>query len=810
MPAALPAVTSVATALAAKAAAAAAAKAAFWAAVKKFAIKALIQIALAKAAMMLIGKPKIARQAQDVSYSGTVEPRRIIYGKMLVGGMNTIPPLTSGGNNELLNQVLTIAGHECNSLGTVYFDRVSIGTISAVTGTADDGKVTTGTFANKAWVRRYVGTEGQTSDFKLASTFASWGTSHRGRGIAYMALTFQYDEEVYKNGRPEATVLVEGKKVYDPRLDSTLPGGSGSHRVADPTTYAYSTNPALCLADYLIDNSLGMGEDAERIDWALVGDAADICDELVNIPGATTQKRYTCNIVLNTGDRFENNIEALAQAMAGVCYYSGGKWRIYAGAWRTPSFTIGVDDLVEGGVKLVTAYPYNQRYNSVRGTFVDPSQNWQQVEYRSVANQTYIGEDGEQTWLDTNFAATTNEYEAQRHAILLNRRSRLARAATLRCNLSAFDIQPFETGTVTIPELGWSAKEVRVEGWTFDPTGFIDLSVREETASQWADPISTDYTEPLAITTPSPSNFTPDPPTNLSVYGLESSIYLTWSAPANLPRDCIYEIFEHTSSTPFSSATKVWSGIVTNALLVKTDTTTRYYWVRTKTGAGTPSTTEPPGAGLAGTVGVLPSNLTVSASPSAISKTDTAATIVTASTTVTAVGGTSPYTYAWTRISGSSSISATSASAATTTFTGSSLVSGTTYDAVFRCTVTDSAGTPAVKTVDVTVRIIRASMTATASPASLYKIGAAASQTTSSTTVSVSGGVSPYTYSWAKVSGDTLTVNSPTAATTTFTASGLLEGDSRDATYRCTVTDSTVGTPLTATADVLITIERAE
>lgn len=60
------------------------------------------------------------------------------------------------------------------------------------------------------------------------------------------------------------------------------------------------------------------------------------------------------------------------------------------------------------------------------------------------------------------------------------------------------------------------------------------------------------------------------------------------------------------------------------------------------------------------------------------------------------------------------------------------------------------------------------------------------------------------------MSGDTLTVNSPTAATTTFTASGLLEGDSRDATYRCTVTDSTVGTPLTATADVLITIERAE
>jgi hypothetical protein len=207
---------------------------------------------------------------------------------------------------------------------------------------------------------------------------------------------------------------------------------------------------------------------------------------------------------------------------------------------------------------------------------------------------------------------------------------------------------------------------------------------------------------------------------------------------------------------------------------------------------------------------VLPSALTVSASPSNIVKTDTGASITTASTTVTAVGGTTPYTYAWTRIAGSTSISADSPAAATTTFTGSSLVSGTTYDATFRCTVTDSAGTPAVKTVDVTVRIVRAAMTATASPGSLYKSGIASTQTTASTTVTVTGGVSPYTHSWSKVSGDTLTVDSPTAATTTFTATGLVQGDSRDATYRCTVTDSTGGTPLTATADVLITIERAE
>jgi len=803
MPAAIP--TAVA-ALGTKAVAAAAAKAAFWAAVKKVAVSALINIALAKAAQMLIGKPRVPRPTQDVEYSGTVEARRIVYGEMLCGGMNAIPPMTSGSNSDYLHQVIVIAGHECNSLGAVYFNREQVGTITAITGSADDGKITSGRYANKAWVRRYVGTESQTVDYKLATAFPSqWTASHRGRGVAYIAATYEFNEETYRQGKPEVTCLVQGKKVYDPRLDGTRAGGSGSHRVDDSTTWAYSTNPALCLADYLIDARLGLGEDAARIDYDLVADAADVCDEFVTVPGGS-QRRYTCNVVLNATDRFEDNIEVLAQAMAGVCYYSGGKWRMFPGAWQTPSFSLGVDSLVEGGIRLVTALPYERRHNSVRGTFIDPTKNWQKVEFRAVVNSTYVANDGEQTWLDADFAATTNEYEAQRHAILLNRRSRLRQSATLRCNMGAYGIRPFETGTVTIPELGWSAKTVRCEGWNFDPSGFVEIVIREEASTDWNDPLTSDYLTPGSITAPTPSSYVPQPPTGLSITGLQNAIYLLWTAPAGLPNDAQYEVYEHTSATPFSSATRIWTGAATAAIIAKSDTTVRYYWVRVKMPSGGVSTTEPPSAGLAGSSNSISSVLGASASPSVIQKTDTGASITTVSTTVTATGGTAPYTYSWSRISGSTSISANSASSATTTFTGSSLASGTTYDAVFRCTVTDNVA--ATKTVDVSVSITRQSMSASASPTTIYKSGPGADQTTASTTVTVSGGVSPYTYAWTLVSGDTLTVNSPTAATTTFTKTGLPPFGGVEATYRCTVTDSTGGTPLTATADVFVTIER--
>lgn len=69
--------------------------------------------------------------------------------------------------------------------------------------------------------------------------------------------------------------------------------------------------------------------------------------------------------------------------------------------------------------------------------------------------------------------------------------------------------------------------------------------------------------------------------------------------------------------------------------------------------------------------------------------------------------------------------------------------------------------------------------------------------TTNAVTLIPNGGVGPYTYSWAYVSGDAFTVLSPTAATTEFrnlsTANGV---------YRGTITDSTPGTPLVATVNV--------
>ena len=537
---------------------------------KKVLITVAVNLVLSKVSKALSPKaPRPKAIPIDVEYFDTVASRRILYGKNKVGGLNTIPPLVTGGSGESLHQVLTLAGHEVEAIDEVWFDTEQIGTRDG------SGNVTSGTYTGKASVRTYLGTSTQTVDSALDTALSEWTSDHRGRGIAYLALTFTYDTNVYRNGKPEITAVVRGKKVYDPRLDSS-PG-------ANPTTaayIAYSTNPALCLADYLI-SSYGLSETAARIDWALVVAAANICDELVAIPGSTTQKRYTCNVVLEATTDFESNIEALARAMMGVCYYSGGKWRIYAGAWSTSAFTLTESDIIgEVSIQTATSRKGEGFYNAVRGRFIDPERNYQAVEFEPILNSTYETADGERIYTEVDFAACNNQYEAQRNAILLSRQSRRQRTVSVVCSMAAYKIRPYETGTVTIAEAGWTNQPVRCVGWRFRPDPAVELVLQEAGSTDWSDPSSGTYVTPASVSITNPTAYRPGTPTSFTATTEAEAILLSWVAPSNTVPGILYQLFEHTSASPFSSATKIYEGADTQVRVPKSDITTRYYWVR--------------------------------------------------------------------------------------------------------------------------------------------------------------------------------------------------------------------------------------
>lgn len=541
-------------------------------------------------------EPPKHRIRQDVEYSGTVTPRRIIYGKLRVGALNTVRPLVVDPKGKLLHQVLTIAAHPVNAISAVYFNQDTVGTRTAVTGTANDGLVTTGTYANLAWVRCYTGAQTAVDYILNQAASSLWTSNHIGYDLTYAALTFKLDDKVYASGKPEVSFLVEGKKCYDPRLD-TSPG-------ANPTNasyIAYTTNPALQLADYLLDANLGMGIAAAKIDWDMVVTAANVCDEDVTIPPAspaTTQKRFTSSVVLEaSADRREDNIKALAGAMMGVCFRQGGKYRMYAGAELTPSFALTQADIV-GNVSVRLETPTGEKYNQVRGTFTDADRNYQEVEFEPRGSAAYESADGRQIPKTVNFDTVTNAYEAQRNAIILRRRSRMRKTLTGRFSLSAFKIRPFEVGTMTFADIGWSAQRVVCTSWQFVGDGTIEMVLQEDSATIWDDPAVSDYTAPGSGGSASATSYTPDPPDNLAATPIKGAIEFDWDMPLEVLAGDVIELWEHTSSTPFASATKVWEGNANRVTLAKSDTTTRYYWIRARALNTNTSTTEPATTGV--------------------------------------------------------------------------------------------------------------------------------------------------------------------------------------------------------------------
>jgi len=129
------------------------------------------------------------------------------------------------------------------------------------------------------------GASDQTADPMLTSSISTeWTTNHRLRGVAYIAASFEYDSRGMFSSIPQLTVVVRGKKLYDPRKDGSISGGSGSHRYDTPSTFEWSDNAALCLLDYLRDDEYGKGLASSAVNLQSFQTAASTSDELEDTP----------------------------------------------------------------------------------------------------------------------------------------------------------------------------------------------------------------------------------------------------------------------------------------------------------------------------------------------------------------------------------------------------------------------------------------------------------------------------------------------------------------------------------------------
>lgn len=513
----------------------------------------------------------------EVNYYDSGAGGRIAYGLVKTGGMETIPALTGGSNNEILVKALSLTIHEVDSYRSFGFDdkTINYSALTAVTATSADGNVNSGQFSNHAWIRAYRGTSTDSADYRLRNGGfgAFFDTNFRGRGIAKVLVDFKFNRDVYQ-AVPIVTATYQGKRCYDPRLDVT-PGASPTNA----SYIAWTRNPALTLADYLMATYGGEYE-SDDIDWATVVTAANYCDGLVNIPGATTQARYTCNGVLMATDQFEDNVKTLVNAMLGRVIFHDGKWRVHAGSWQTPTFTIQKTDWIKGGLSIKFEQGRKVRFNRMRAWYVDPNRDWQRVQSTARYNSTYQAADFDTIDAETDQVLCTNEYEAQRKSEFLLRASRNQIVVVGRLPPRFQDIAMWDTGTIVFDHLGWSSKTFRAVGIDMNPDGSMDCVFQEEQSTDWTDMDAADYNTESTASLPAVNATSPTAPPGFSATPqVNGTILFNWTTPVVKPLNTEFQIIRSTNSADASVGTIVWQGLANPVPLVM-PTSQHWYYVR--------------------------------------------------------------------------------------------------------------------------------------------------------------------------------------------------------------------------------------
>ena len=318
-----------------------------------------------------------------------------------------------------------------------------------------------------------------------------WSADHRGDGLASAVYAFQtapdsHFANVYPNGRPEPSAIIEGALVYDPRDEAQDP--------EDPDTWVFSTNLALLRLHHLTQpfgGRLSLTDDINLDDWAA---AADVCDETVLNRTAEEEPRYHGGLWFRY-DSDQIDIGRLLDEAGELVLYEDaeGKIGVHPGELVEPDVRITADDIV------AIKYDANRRSATnvlaVRGRFTDPEQVYNTVD-AAIYGDPYTGDDTQRTVTIDNQAVQSHNHMARLQKLKFIRSNAPRVTITMHYDASgsARNIRYRRWVTVHYPSRGMDEAIVEIVGrpklslqsltYTFDgivvPADLYDFDAAEE------------------------------------------------------------------------------------------------------------------------------------------------------------------------------------------------------------------------------------------------------------------------------------------------------------------------------------------
>lgn len=464
---------------------------------------AVIQLVVTTAISWVIApkpkKPNIPEQQQaqgilvNKASNNTAIP--VIYGQRQIGIARVFVE-SSGTDNTYLYMAGVLCeggGNGIESIDEIYVNDKLVTWSGALT----DGTVRTVDSSDANYykgeslisVQSFYGLDNQ-SVSSILDESSNWGSNHKLSGVAYLAFKFKWNQDAF-NSLPEVKVVLKGKKIYDPRLDSTK-GGSGSHREDTASTWTYSNNSALCLLDYLRNSRYGKGlpNSAFETNYDSFKTSANLCEtQVAPYSGGSNIDLFETNIVLDTEQKLIDNVRELLNPMRAIFTYTQGKYFLIIENTGSSQLSLTKDNII-GGIKIY-GEKKNTKYNRVIGTFVNPDKEWQEdtVSFPPaddsglpVGDQyaTLLAEDNG-TNLEGNFSfqGITNPYQAEELCEIILRRSRNALAVEVMCTSEALNLTIGDLVDLTYTTGGFSSKLFRVYGLSINTDSTVSLKLIE-------------------------------------------------------------------------------------------------------------------------------------------------------------------------------------------------------------------------------------------------------------------------------------------------------------------------------------------
>ncbi len=494
--------------------------------------------------------------ALDPSY-----PRRLLVGTASTAGslidVFTHDHLPWGGGNEGKNRVkemiVALADHECDSLVEIWDGtrKLTLGTYDSTLGWpimefTDEGK-------NHCYIKFYNGSWTQAADAHCISVSGGyWTSAHRGAGVCYVRITMAYtidqDDKAWNAGQPQFKFVVKGRKLYDPRKDSTV-GGAGTHRFDDLTTHEWSDNAAqinynLIRGMYLPNGELfyGVGASDAQVRFSDAVAAMNACDEDVALKAGGTEKRYRAGGEIDTSVEVRTTLQAINESMAGSIYNVSGVWRIFAGVAQSAIVGIADGDILpKEGSSASPKLAYDALVNAVYGTYIDPKTGYSRKPLPVRRNSSDIAEDGgweKSTNLQLDFVQSFTQ--GQRLQEIKRRRARRQIRHTRTLPPYAYVIEPGDWISWDSDRFGYTGKNFLVSTASIQQRLKITLTLEEidSTVYDWtaaSDELSETGGEVLTADPPVtliPANVTAVPSLQVGPSGTQVPIVtINWDAP---------------------------------------------------------------------------------------------------------------------------------------------------------------------------------------------------------------------------------------------------------------------------------------